>query len=124
MLVFFQQSHDIQATSLSNNYTTSSGRIVKNPNNYAITGMNALQSQKRVRIGAVTRSLISSGSNANGSINIVETRHPEGTNPPKLVQNIENLTTAQILPAAPHEPEHFFKVLIFFRKNVHELNVI
>lgn len=72
--------------------------------------MNALQSQKRVRIGAVTRSLISSSSNANGSINIVETRHPEGTNPPKLVQNFENLTTPQIRPAAPQEPDHFFKV--------------
>lgn len=50
--------------SVSNTRTTSSGRIVKNPNSYTITGTNALQTQKRVRIGAVTRSLISSSSSS------------------------------------------------------------
>lgn len=104
------------ATSVSNNYTTSSGRIVKNPNNYPIAGSNALQSQKRSRIGAVTRSLISSVSSpsAHSSVSIVETQSP--TSICSSSQNIDNVTTVKVtgptIMPIKQEPEHFIKVSI------------
>lgn len=105
----------MSAASVSNKYTTSSGRIVKNPTNYPVTAANALQSQKRVRIGAVTRSLISSsGSSAHSSVNVVGT---QSATPAHSSQSIDNVTTVKvtgptIMPITTQEPEHFMKVWI------------
>lgn len=111
-------------TSVSNNYTTSSGRIVKNPNNYSVSGTNALQMQKRVRIGAVTRSLISSStSNSNNSLNVGASHHLENGTSANLLQNTERVTTMKvsgptILPITTHDSENFMKVL-----SIEDLNV-
>lgn len=98
-----QQSQDIpvpasSASSASNNYTTSSGRIVKNPNNYPIIGTNSLQSQKRVRIGAVTRSLIStSTTSSNNSLKIGENHSQTSVKPSNSIQNSDKLTTVKVI---------------------------
>lgn len=103
---------EIPSTSISNNYTTSSGRIVKNPNNFSVTAANVNLTQKRVRIGAVTRSLISSSNSIpNNSMSV------DHANATKFYQNSENLTTVKvsgptILPIMRHDSEHFIKVLI------------
>lgn len=103
-------------TSVPNNYTTSSGRIVKNPNNYPVSGTNALQTQKRVRFGAVTRSLISSStSNSTISLNVGTSHHRDNAAPSNVLQNTENLSTVKvsgptILPITTHDSENFLKV--------------
>lgn len=76
-----------------------------------------LQSQKKVRIGAVTRSLISStGSSSNFSLSAAKNQDA----PTHSLQNTENLTTVKvigptIMPITTSDAKHFTKVnLIIF----------
>lgn len=116
-----QQIQETPSLSASNKYTTSSGRIVKNPTNYPVAGINALQSQKRIRIGAVTRSLISSSSSSGHSyVNVVDA---QSTAPSNSAQQIDTVTTVKvtgptIVPVIKQEPEHFMKVCI----SLHHIN--
>lgn len=112
-----EQSDEIPSSvSVSNNYTTSSGRIVKSPNNYPIIGTNMPQSQKKVRIGAVTRSLISSSSsNANFTLNAAKIHNQKMPTLTHSIQNTENVTAVKvigptIMPITTGEKKHFTKV--------------
>lgn len=67
-----RNTRDSVTASLTNNYTTSSGRIVRSPSNYIPTGTNTLQSQKRARLGAITRSIITTASTRDFNPNVSE----------------------------------------------------
>lgn len=131
LYISLQQSPEIPVATASNSYTTSSGRIVKNPNNFPITGANLIQSQKRVRIGAVTRSLISPPCNSAPNNVVSAAGMPTRANAisvdiPEKVENVSSVevNSPMMVPIGVQKSESFQQVWvlrsIYKTGNVHQ----